>query len=148
MQTKTRDLGQRIYQQWKVPADVVHHEEKSPDADRPDAGGDDLHQDGEDQGEPCLGEEVVEHQRGEGVGRVQVESEGRQGGGQDGGGPQQPEPGVDPELGHHQVGDVTPGEDPDTAPEDGGEDEPVADLLPLVVVVEVGDVVVGPGVPR
>ena len=53
---------------------------------------------------------------------------------------------MDTQPGHHQVGDVAASEDSDTAAGDGGEDEPVADLLALVVVLEVAHVVVSPGV--
>lgn len=54
---------------------------------------------------------------------------------------------MDTELGHHEIRDVAASKDAHTAPNYGGEDEPVADLLALVIVVEVGDVVVGPCVP-
>ena len=54
---------------------------------------------------------------------------------------------MDTQPGDHQVGDVAASEDSDTAARDGGEDEPVADLLALVVVLEVAHVVVSPGVP-
>ena len=60
--------------------------------------------------------------------------------------PQQPEPGVNPQPSDHQVGDVASSKDSDTATQYGSQDEPVANLLALVVVLEVGDVVVCPGV--
>ena len=59
---------------------------------------------------------------------------------------EKPEPAVDTESGDHEIGDITSGEDSDTSSDNGCHHEPVADVLPCVVVVEVGDAVVGPGI--
>ena len=75
-----------------------------------------------------------------------MKSEDGEGCGEDSADPQQPEPGVNPQPGDHQVGDVASSKDAHTAAHYGSQDEPVANLLALVVVLEVGDVVVCPGV--
>ena len=54
---------------------------------------------------------------------------------------------MDTEPGDHEIGDVTSGEDSDTSSDNGCHHEPVANVLPRVVMVEVGDAVVGPGIP-
>ena len=75
-----------------------------------------------------------------------MEGEDGEGGGEDSADPQQPEPGVNPQPGNYQVGDVASSKDSNTASHYRSQDEPVANLLALVVVLEVGDVVVRPGV--
>ena len=55
LETNSGNFGQRIHQERKIASDIVHQEEEGPDTDGPDAGGHDLHQDGEQEGEPGLG---------------------------------------------------------------------------------------------
>ena len=93
-----------------------------------------------------LTKEVVEDEGSEGVGRIKVKSEDRERRGEECADPQEPEPGVNPPPSDHQVWDVTSSKDSHTAAHYGCQDEPVANLFALVVVLEVGDVVVGPGV--
>ena len=60
--------------------------------------------------------------------------------------PEEPEPAVDPEPGDQEVREVTPGEHAEAASGDGGDHEPHPDLLARVIIVEVRDTVVSPGI--
>ena len=62
-----------------------------------------------------LTKEIVKDEGSEGVWRVEVESEDRERCGEERADPQQPEPGVNPQPGHHQVGDVASSKDSHTA---------------------------------
>ena len=62
----------------KVPAHEVHAEQKESDAGGSDLTVDNLHDDGEEDSEPSLGEEIVGDQGEHGAGRVEEEGEGGQ----------------------------------------------------------------------
>ena len=53
---------------------------------------------------------------------------------------------MDPEPGDQEVREVTPGEHAEAASGDGGDHEPHPDLLARVIIVEIRDTVVSPGV--
>ena len=54
LQSQPSQLGQGVNEEREVATDVVHQEEKCPDTEWPDAGGHNLHQHCEHQGEPGL----------------------------------------------------------------------------------------------
>ena len=54
LKSQALQLGQGVYEEREVATHVVHEEEKCPDTDRSDAGGNNLDQDSEYQGKPGL----------------------------------------------------------------------------------------------
>ena len=79
--------------------DDIHDTEEDGCAETSGVAGHDLHDDSEEDGEPGLSKEVVESQSYEAVGRLEEESEGGEGSGENEEPGLNPQPGVEAEPG-------------------------------------------------